>query len=211
MMQLDRGTGPGRRAGAITLIRGYGAGKEHDYVGVLLSLPGPSLEARAAGPFGRPPGGPSVPVRSEACRGPAGQWQKESKGLSRTYRGPSRDGGRRSHREEFRCRHCGAFVGPLVSGGRHRNHCPHCLHSRHVDGPVPGDRTGHCGGMMEPIGYFVRPKGEPVIVHRCLVCGFERHNRIAADDDMDLVLALPELPPRSSSRRSCPLAQRATA
>jgi len=51
---------------------------------------------------------------------------------------------------------------------------------------------------MEPIGYFQRPNEEHVIVHRCLGCGVERFNRIAADDDFDLVLALPTLPPRTS-------------
>jgi hypothetical protein len=51
---------------------------------------------------------------------------------------------------------------------------------------------------MEPIGSFQRPNGEYVIVHQCHGCGFERFNRIAADDDFDLVLALPTLPPRTS-------------
>jgi len=51
---------------------------------------------------------------------------------------------------------------------------------------------------MEPIGSFQRRKGEYVIVHRCLDCGLERFNRIAADDDFDLVLALPSLPPLTS-------------
>ena len=55
-----------------------------------------------------------------------------------------------------------------------------------------------CGGSMEPIGSFQRPNGEYVIVHYCLGCGFERFNRIAADDDFDLVLSLPSLPPRTS-------------
>jgi len=31
-------------------------------------------------------------------------------------------------------------------------------------------------------------------------CGFERFNRIAADDDFDLVLSLPELPARVARR-----------
>ena len=44
---------------------------------------------------------------------------------------------------------------------------------------------------------FQRPSGEHVIVHRCLGCDFERFNRIAADDDFALVLALPEVPPRT--------------
>jgi hypothetical protein len=52
---------------------------------------------------------------------------------------------------------------------------------------------------MEPIGSFQRRKGEYVLVHRCLDCGLERFNRIAADDDFDLVLALPSLPPLTSS------------
>ncbi len=98
--------------------------------------------------------------------------------------------------QDFRCRHCKVLVGELPSGGRQRNHCPFCLYSRHVDGSRPGDRASDCGGSMEPLGAFVRPKGEHVLVHRCLSCGFERHNRIAADDDFDLVLTLPVLEPR---------------
>jgi len=55
-----------------------------------------------------------------------------------------------------------------------------------------------CGCNMAPVGRFQRPNGEYVIVHCCLGCGFERFNRIAADDDFDLVLSLPAQPPRSS-------------
>ena len=50
---------------------------------------------------------------------------------------------------------------------------------------------------MAPIGYFQRPNGEYVLVHRCLGCDFERFNRIAADDDFELMLTLPVLPPRT--------------
>ena len=45
---------------------------------------------------------------------------------------------------------------------------------------------------MAPVGYFIRPNGEHAIVHRCLGCGTHRHVRIAADDDFELVLALPD-------------------
>ena len=55
-----------------------------------------------------------------------------------------------------------------------------------------------CGCVMKPGGYFQRPNGEYVIIHRCHGCGFERFNRIAADDDFDLVLSLPSQPPRTS-------------
>ncbi len=55
-----------------------------------------------------------------------------------------------------------------------------------------------CGGSMKPISYFQRTNGEYVLVHCCLDCGLERFNRIAGDDDFDLVLSLPALPPRTS-------------
>ena len=117
--------------------------------------------------------------------------------MSKSYRGGDRPRwlGLRST-DEFRCRNCKLMVGPSIYGGRHRNHCPSCLHSRHVDDRSPGDRASLCGGSMAPVGAFARGKGELVIVHCCLTCGFERHNRIAADDDFDLVLRLPALKPR---------------
>lgn len=54
-----------------------------------------------------------------------------------------------------------------------------------------------CGASMAPVGHFQRPNGEYMLVHRCMDCTLERFNRIAADDDFSLVLALPELPPRT--------------
>jgi hypothetical protein len=106
---------------------------------------------------------------------------------------------KQSSEEVFKCRHCRRFVCPPPSGGHHRNHCPFCLFSRHVDDRKPGDRRSTCGCSMEPIGRFQRPNGEYVIIHACHGCGFERFNRIAADDDFDLVLSLPTQPPRTSS------------
>lgn len=53
---------------------------------------------------------------------------------------------------------------------------------------------------MAPAGAYVRPKGEHVILHRCLDCGRERYNRVAADDDFVLVLRLPPVEPRRSRR-----------
>ena len=115
-------------------------------------------------------------------------------------RGPTRAA--RQGTEEFRCRHCRAFVGPTVGGGRHRNHCPACLHSRHVDERRPGDRASDCRATMAPVARFDRPGGEPVIVHRCYGCGLERHNRLAADDNIALLTRLPLVAPRLGQRDS---------
>ncbi len=98
-----------------------------------------------------------------------------------------------SEDEAFKCKQCRRFIGALPSGGSHRNHCPFCLYSLHVDDRKTGDRQSICRSRMEPIGSFQRRNGEHVLVHRCLGCGFERFNRIAADDDFELVLSLPVL------------------
>ena len=112
--------------------------------------------------------------------------------MSRTLRGADR---RRlqfqSLTGEFRCRRCRLMVFPPPSGGRHRNHCPYCLWSRHVDGRVPGDRASDCGSGMEPVGTFHRPNGEQVVLHSCLGCRIDRHCRVAADDDQALLMWLP--------------------
>lgn len=113
--------------------------------------------------------------------------EREPRELAR--RGPTR--AVRMGRESFKCVHCRAFIGPTIAGGKHRNHCPLCLYSRHVDGARPGDRASDCGAKMAPIARFTRSNGEPMVVHRCLGCGFERNNRLAADDN---ILLFDELP-----------------
>ena len=55
-------------------------------------------------------------------------------------------------------------------GTKHRNHCPSCLWSRHLDDEVPGDRAADCAGSMEPIAVTVRGDGEWALVHRCGGC-----------------------------------------
>lgn len=110
-----------------------------------------------------------------------------------------RSRGRSDGRESFKCRHCRTFVGPTISGGRHRNHCPICLYSRHVDDRTPGDRASGCRSLMAPIGVFHRRKGEQVILHRCLGCGVERHCRVAADDHPLSLMRLEPVEPRTGA------------
>ena len=113
--------------------------------------------------------------------------------MSRTYRHDDRPRFSRTEAATFRCRRCKLLVGSLPSGGRQRNHCPYCLYSRHLDGRTPGDRASDCGAAMAPIARFIRPNGEHALLHHCLGCAAERHNRVAADNDFDLLLSLPLL------------------
>jgi hypothetical protein len=89
---------------------------------------------------------------------------------------------RRRGPDSFRCRHCRLDVSMTAPGTRHRNHCPSCLWSRHVDDDVPGDRDADCAGSMEPIAISVHGDGEWALVHRCTSCAAVRVNRIAGDD-----------------------------
>lgn len=84
--------------------------------------------------------------------------------------------------EVFVCKNCGREVVPMGAGSDHRNHCPYCLHSVHLDNE-PGDREADCGSIMEPIAAWVRNNGEWAIIHRCKWCGTLSSNRIAADDN----------------------------
>ena len=85
-------------------------------------------------------------------------------------------------RDSFPCRVCGRLVTPEGAGSSHRNHCPNCLYSLHVD-ITPGDRAADCGGIMEPVAVWVRKNGEWALIHRCRRCGALSANRVAADDN----------------------------
>ena len=81
-------------------------------------------------------------------------------------------------KDSFTCKVCGRLV---VADGAGSDH-PNCLSSLHVD-DEPGDRQADCGGVMEPVGVWVRKSGEWAIIHRCRQCGQFSSNRIAADDN----------------------------
>lgn len=101
-----------------------------------------------------------------------------------------RRGERRRKARSFRCGHCRLDVPEQALGTAHRNHCPTCLWSRHVDADTPGDRASECGSLMEPIGITVRGTGEWVLVHRCAGCDEINLNRTAGDDNPLVLLRL---------------------
>jgi hypothetical protein len=120
-----------------------------------------------------------------------------------------RAGGRRAEARPadankwFHCIHCSQSVVPDAFGTSHRNHCPWCLWSKHVD-DTPGDRSADCGGAMEPIAVWARPGGDWAIIHRCRACGELHSNRIAGDDNE---LALVAIAVRPISQPPFPLSR----
>ncbi len=89
--------------------------------------------------------------------------------------------------ESFICENCGKKVEKL--GYSCRNHCPYCLHSKHVD-VNPGDRQESCHGVLEPVGLEIDGKKGYVIVFKCKKCGKIRKNKAAKDDDMNMIIKL---------------------
>lgn len=83
--------------------------------------------------------------------------------------------------ESFTCEHCKKEV-PLHPTGSARNHCPHCLYSKHVDEEKPGDRLSTCHGLMKPIGIDYRKNKGDMIRQKCQKCGKEMLNMVAPDD-----------------------------
>lgn len=85
-------------------------------------------------------------------------------------------------------------------GTHHRNHCPSCLWSKHVDLDRSGDRKATCQAEMEPIGltfkkegvdkYGKLKQGELMVVNQCTQDGKMSINRIAADDNPDMILKI---------------------
>lgn len=89
--------------------------------------------------------------------------------------------------EEFVCENCGNEVKKL--GYTCRDHCPKCLHSKHVD-INPGDRAEECHGDLEPISVELNSKKGYVILYKCQKCGAIRKNKAAEDDNIDLIIKL---------------------
>lgn len=99
---------------------------------------------------------------------------------------------------EFRCAHCKRMVFLFPDMGTlHRNHCPYCLYSLHVD-TKPGNRASLCRSRMEPVGltfkhngfdkYGKKRLGDIMLVHICTACGLVNLNRIASDDSSSEIL-----------------------
>ncbi len=87
--------------------------------------------------------------------------------------------------EGFICENCGK---PNPKAQKTcRNHCKHCLYSKHVDEKTPGDRVSHCHGLMEP-SFIDYSSGKGYrIIHKCLRCGKEIANKTTDDDNIEKI------------------------
>ena len=89
--------------------------------------------------------------------------------------------------EDFICEVCKKEVKSL--GYTARDHCPHCLSSKHVD-INPGDRKCTCNGILKPIAIESSKKRKYKIVYKCEKCKQIKRNISANDDNMNLIIEL---------------------
>lgn len=88
--------------------------------------------------------------------------------------------------DEFTCEHCHQKISKLNYSAR--DHCNHCLYSKHVD-INPGDRASTCHGLLVPTG-IEKFKDTYKIIYKCDKCGIEHKNIMANDDSMDEIIKL---------------------
>lgn len=86
--------------------------------------------------------------------------------------------------EEFICENCNREVSKLNYTSR--DHCPHCLYSKHVD-IYPGDRANPCRGLLKPIE-IEKFKDSYKIIYKCKKCGQIHKNIMAVDDDFNIMI-----------------------
>ncbi len=89
--------------------------------------------------------------------------------------------------EPFICENCGKEIKPL--GYTARDHCPHCLYSKHVD-INPGDRLETCKGLLKPIGIEKGKKEDFKIIYECQACHKRRKNVSAKDDSIEEIIKI---------------------
>jgi len=84
--------------------------------------------------------------------------------------------------ESFICENCSKNIEKHPEGSA-RNHCPFCLHSKHMDKDFPWDRASTCLWVMKPIDIDHKKNKWWMIKHKCNKCNKEILNKIAPDDN----------------------------
>ncbi|MGW7519916.1 RNHCP domain-containing protein [Streptomyces sp. NPDC054796] len=89
----------------------------------------------------------------------------------------------------FRCLWCGLTVTALAPDGSRRNHCPSCVHSRHVHDHVEGGPS-ECGSRMTPIAIAVLRTGDWMVIHRCTRCDELTSSPVCGDDNQLILMRM---------------------
>ncbi|WP_438272565.1 RNHCP domain-containing protein [Streptomyces uncialis] len=89
----------------------------------------------------------------------------------------------------FPCVRCGLTVGTLDPDGAVRNHCPSCLHSRHLHDQTD-DGPSDCRSRMTPISIAVLRTGAWTVIHRCTRCDELTSSPLSPDDNQLILMRM---------------------
>ena len=91
--------------------------------------------------------------------------------------------------ETFGCLRCGLTVTAYAPDGARRDHCPGCLHARHVDDHVAGG-SSPCRSRMTPIAIAAPRACGWMLVHRCAACAELTASPVRGDDNRLVLMRL---------------------
>jgi hypothetical protein len=89
----------------------------------------------------------------------------------------------------FTCAWCGLTTTKYTADKTVRNHCPSCMHSKHVTDHVEGGPS-ECEGRMTPIAIAVLRTGDWMLIHRCRRCDELTSNPVCADDNQLILMRM---------------------
>ncbi len=84
--------------------------------------------------------------------------------------------------EDFICENCSKQVHKDKNWWV-RNHCPFCLHCKHLDDKFPWDRASECWWLMVPVDIDYKKNKWYMIKHKCIKCNKEILNSVSDDDN----------------------------
>ena len=91
--------------------------------------------------------------------------------------------------KEYRCLCCG-WTSDLKDKEPWPDHCPNCLSGIHS----ADEEGGPCGGILEPVGIWVRENDAWEIVERCRFCGEMTTVEMSEKDNLIKVMSIASRP-----------------
>ena len=95
----------------------------------------------------------------------------------------------KTDKKKYICPNCG-WTSAENSAGEGRYHCVNCLSGIHS----AEYETTECGGILEPVGIWVRTEKEWEIVQRCQFCGEMRTVPVTEKDNRIKILSIASKP-----------------
>ena len=95
----------------------------------------------------------------------------------------------KKEKETYRCPVCGWSPRAGKEEGAW-THCPNCLSGIHEE----SEEGFQCGGVLEPVGIWVKSDQEWEIIQRCRLCGEMTSDPMSEDDSPVKVLSIASKP-----------------